>query len=308
MTPAWYSTVFGLLYFSGGFVAALSLVAVIARDARRDPSVAASIHASHTGALGRLMFAFLVFWAYMEFSQGLIIWIANKPDEVPWYVLRGAGAWGAVFATLLIGHFFAPFFVTLSKPFKRKPTPLALVGWWILLMHYVDIYWIVMPILHHAFQFHWLDVAAPLAVVGFATAFAHRNRARAGRSPPKIRGSPPRCATRAHEHADGAQETRIPTRYRSAISLVGARTRGESRSRSSTSRGCLWCRPPAASIRPIAADRSSSTGCTIVRPAATRHAPRVPRASSATNGSIAAPGSPGSRSTARSTRSSQIRR
>ncbi len=172
MTPLWYSTVFGLLYFSGGFVAALAVIAIVARDARRVPIVAETIHPSHTGALGRLLFAFLVFWAYMEFSQGLIIWIANKPGEVPWYVTRGAGLWGGVFAVLLIGHFALPFFALLSKPLKRKPTPLALVGWWLVLMHYVDIYWIVMPIVHPALSFHWLDVAAPLAVVGFATAFA----------------------------------------------------------------------------------------------------------------------------------------
>ncbi len=172
MTPAWYSTIFGLLYFSGGFMAALALIAVIARDARRDPRVAASIHASHTGALGRMLFAFLVFWAYMELSQGLIIWIANKPGEVPWYVARGAGAWGSVFAVLVIGHFAIPFFVLLSRSLKRRPTPLALAGWWLLLMHYVDVYWIVMPILHTTFAFHWLDVAAPLSVVGIATAFA----------------------------------------------------------------------------------------------------------------------------------------
>ena len=172
MTPLWYSTVFGLLYFSGGFVAALAAIAVIARNARRVPAVAEHIHPSHTGAIGRLLFAFLVFWAYMEFSQGLIIWIANKPGEVPWYVTRGAGAWGSMFAVLLIGHFALPFFVLLAKPLKRKPTPLALVGWWLLLMHYVDIYWIVMPILHPAFSLHWLDVAAPLAVVGLSTAFA----------------------------------------------------------------------------------------------------------------------------------------
>ncbi len=177
MTPLWYSTVFGLLYFSGGFVAALAALAVISRDARRVPDVDSSIHPSHTGALGRLLFAFLVFWAYMEFAQGLIIWIANKPGEVPWYVVRGATAWGAVFAVLVVGHFALPFFILLSKPLKRRATPLALVGWWLLLMHYVDIYWMVMPVLHPTLAFHWLDVAAPLAVIGFATAFVvARNR------------------------------------------------------------------------------------------------------------------------------------
>jgi hypothetical protein len=172
LTPAWYSTIFGLLYFSGGFVAALSLIAVIARGARRVPVVAASIHPSHTGALGRMMFAFLVFWAYMEFAQGLIIWIADKPDEVPWYIARGAGAWGSVFAVLVIGHFAVPFFALLPKALKRRPTLLAVAGGWLVAMHYVDVYWLVMPALHEQLAVHWLDVAAPCAVLGLATAAA----------------------------------------------------------------------------------------------------------------------------------------
>jgi hypothetical protein len=179
LTPLWYSTIFGLLYFSGGFVAALALIAVIARGVRRIPAVTASIHGSHTGALGRLMFAFLVFWAYMEFAQGLIIWIADKPDEVPWYVARGAQAWGGVFALLIVGHFAVPFFVLLSRPFKRRPTWLAIAGGWLVAMHYVDVYWLVMPVLHPTVELHWLDVAAPCAVLGLATAAAAaRTRAR----------------------------------------------------------------------------------------------------------------------------------
>jgi hypothetical protein len=172
LTPLWYSTIFGLLYFSGGFVAALSLVAVIARGARRVPTVAASIHGSHTGALGRMMFAFLVFWAYMEFSQGLIVWIADKPDEVPWYIARGAGGWGGVFTVLVIGHFALPFFALLSRPLKRRPTLLAIAGAWLVVMHYADIAWLVMPVLHGAFAIHWLDAAAPCAVLGLTTTVA----------------------------------------------------------------------------------------------------------------------------------------
>jgi hypothetical protein len=172
LTPLWYSTIFGLLFWSGGFVAALALIAVIARGARHVPQVAAIIRGSHTGALGRLMFAFLIFWAYMEFAQGLIIWIANKPDEVPWYVARGAGAWGGVFALLIIAHFALPFFALLSKPLKRRPTLLAIAGGWLVVMHYVDLYWMVMPVLHRSLAVHWLDLAAPCAVLGLATAAA----------------------------------------------------------------------------------------------------------------------------------------
>ncbi|TMQ12575.1 MAG: hypothetical protein E6J91_20655 [Deltaproteobacteria bacterium] len=150
LTPLWYSTIFGLLYWSGGFVAALSLIAVVAHAARRVPAVAASIHGSHTGALGRMMFAFLVFWGYMEFAQGLIIWIA----------------------LLIVGHFAVPFFVLLNRPFKRRPTSLAIAGGWLIAMHYVDVYWLVMPVLHRSVAIHWLDVAAPCAVLGLATAAA----------------------------------------------------------------------------------------------------------------------------------------
>ena len=170
LTPLWYSTIFGLLCFSGGFVAALALVAVIARAARGVPVVAATVRASHTGALGRLIFAFLAFWAYMEFSQGLIIWIANKPNEVPWYVVRGAGQWDAVFWLLVVGHLALPFFLLLSRARKRAPTALALIGGWLILMHYVDVYWLVMPPLHASLSLHWLDLAAPCAVLGLATA------------------------------------------------------------------------------------------------------------------------------------------
>ncbi|HET9626925.1 MAG TPA: hypothetical protein VFP84_36450 [Kofleriaceae bacterium] len=172
LTPLWYSTVFGLLYFSGGFVAALALIAVVASVARRVPAVAAHVRPSHTGALGRLMFAFLVFWAYMELSQGLITWIANRPDEVPWYVARGAGAWGDTFAVLVIGHFALPFLVLLSKPLKRRPALLAIAGAWLVAMHYVDVYWLIMPVLHATLAIHWLDVAAPLGVLGVTVAIA----------------------------------------------------------------------------------------------------------------------------------------
>jgi hypothetical protein len=172
LTPLWSSTIFGLLYFAGGMVGALSLLAVIAYAARRVPAVAAHVHGSHTGALGRLVFTFLVFWAYMELSQGLITWIANKPDEVPWYVARGAGAWGGVFTVLVIAHFALPFFALLSKPLKRRPFWLAIAGAWLVVMHYVDVYWLIMPVLHKALAIHWLDAAAPCAVIGVTVALA----------------------------------------------------------------------------------------------------------------------------------------
>jgi hypothetical protein len=172
LTPLWFSTVYGLLFFSGGFVGAIALIAVVARAARVSPIVMSSVHPGHSGALGRVLFAALAIWAYMEFSQGIIIWIANKPDEVPWYIARGAGVWGGVFALLLIGHFAVPFFALLPREVKRRSSWLAAIAGWLLVMHYVDIYWLVMPVLHADVTLHWLDVAAPCAVLGTAVAFA----------------------------------------------------------------------------------------------------------------------------------------
>jgi hypothetical protein len=172
LTPMWTSTIFGLLFWSGGFLAALCVVAVTARAARRVPTVAASISADSTGALGRMILAFLAFWAYMEFSQGLIIWIANKPSEVPWYVARGAAAWGGVLAILVVGHFVLPLFPLLSRSLKRRSMPLAIIGGWLVVMHYVDVYWLVMPVLHSTVSVHWLDLAAPCSIVGLAVAVA----------------------------------------------------------------------------------------------------------------------------------------
>src|SRR5262249_52029617 len=119
---------------------------------------------------------------------GIIIWIANKPDEVPWYVARGAGLWGAVFALLVVGHFALPFFALLSRPLKRRPRLLAIAGAWLVVMHYVDIVWSVIPVLHRATPVHWLDFAAPLAVLGLATALAvARMPARLAAEDPRLR-------------------------------------------------------------------------------------------------------------------------
>jgi hypothetical protein len=172
LTPLWSSTLFGLIYFAGGFVAALALVAVIARLARRVPAVAASIGPAQTGALGRMVFAFVVFWAYLEFSQGFLIWIADKPDEVPWYIARGAGGWGAVLAALVIGHFALPFAGLLARAAKRQPTVLAAFGALIVAMHYLDLAWLILPARSPAPALHWMDLAAPCAVLGLAVAFA----------------------------------------------------------------------------------------------------------------------------------------
>lgn len=157
LTPQWSSTMFGLIYFAGGTVAALALIAT------RAPSV----------ALGRLVFAFVAFWAYLELSQGFLIWIADKPEEIPWYIARGAGGWGAVLAALAIGHFALPFVALLSRAAKQSRM-LPLVGGWLVAMHYLDVAWLILPVRDAAPALHLADLAAPCAVLGLCVATLRR--------------------------------------------------------------------------------------------------------------------------------------
>jgi hypothetical protein len=175
LEPDWISTVYGLIYFAGGFVGACALVAAITRAT-----------AEATGALARLIFGFLIFWLYVEFAQGFIIWIANKPDEVPWYVTRAAGGWGALLVLLFLGGFVVPFFSLLPRDLSRDPRWVGAVGAWLVVLHYLDIYWLVMPVLHPLPAVHWLDVAAPAAVLGIAAVVALLRR------PPSFADDDPR--------------------------------------------------------------------------------------------------------------------
>ena len=172
LTPAWYSTAYGVYLFSGGFLGAFCVLALAGRALGRGP-LEGKLSASHLHAVGRLLFAFTVFWAYIALFQAFIIWIANKPEEVVFYVPRLQTSWRWVTVALLVGHFAVPFFILLSRDVKRDPRRLGAVAVWQLFMHWVDLHWLVLPALHpHGFSPHWLDLAALLAVGGGAVAFA----------------------------------------------------------------------------------------------------------------------------------------
>ncbi len=172
LAPTWYSTIFGVIVFAGGVTAALGLSAwMLAAGAGRG-TFGGAITADHFSAVGKMLFTFVIFWAYVSFCQLLIIWIADVPEEVTWYVPRLTGSWLWLGVALALGHFAAPFFLLLSYQLKRRASVLAGIGAWILAMHYVDIYWIVMPQLHRGgVHPHWLDLAALAAVTGVACAY-----------------------------------------------------------------------------------------------------------------------------------------
>lgn len=167
--PYWYSTLFGIYAWAGGFVAALGLLAILMRVA----PLPAEVGPGHGHAVGRLVLAFTIFWAYCAYSQLVLMWIADLPEEVAWWAARVDGGWYGVGMTLLVVHFFVPFLVLLSKGLKERRTALAAVGAWMVVAHYVDIYWLVLPALHPKdFSPHWLDVTTPLALVGACVALA----------------------------------------------------------------------------------------------------------------------------------------
>jgi hypothetical protein len=173
LEPDWSSTIFGLYFFAGAFMGAIALVAILLHILSTRPGATLPVTPEHAYAVGRLLFAMVIFWAYMAFSQLLIYWIADLPDEVTFYARRSAGSWMAVAWVLVVGHFALPFLVLLSRPLKRRSGALAWAGAWLLLMHFVDLYWLILPLADPAgIRPHWLDLAALLFFGGTSVAWA----------------------------------------------------------------------------------------------------------------------------------------
>jgi hypothetical protein len=171
--PEWFSTMYGVWYFAGGFMAFFAtmilLVTLLSGD-KEKPGYFDSIlkpNGDHFHTLGRLMFAFIVFWAYISYAQGFIIYIANKPEEVSFYIARTKTDWVNWGWLLVFGHFLMPFVILLLRWVKFVKRPLAAAAFWMLLMHFADMQYQIMPVLHsERIVFHWLDIACLLGVVG----------------------------------------------------------------------------------------------------------------------------------------------
>lgn len=169
----WYSSMYPVALFGGGFLTAIAMATVLTARVWQGHAADVVITPNHFHALGRMMFAFLVFWAYTAFFQALLIRIANKPEEVTFYLQRTSGMWAVFTWILIIGHFAIPFFVLLPKRIKFRPRAMAIAGWWLVAMHLIDIYWLVIPVKAQGWMvFSWLDLAALAAVVGTSVAVA----------------------------------------------------------------------------------------------------------------------------------------
>jgi hypothetical protein len=172
LTPHWYSTIFGVYFFAGSFVGFIALLSVVATAMRRAGLLDAVISDEHLHDVGKLLFGFTAFWAYIAFSQFFLVWYANLPEETVWFKARLEGSWANISVLLMVGHFAVPFFYLMGRAVKRRGSTLAIGGVWLLAMHYVDLYWQVMPTLHPGgVRLSVLDAAAVLAVGGSFVAF-----------------------------------------------------------------------------------------------------------------------------------------
>jgi hypothetical protein len=172
LEPTWYSTMYPIYVFSSGFVGALGALTALAWAAERRGYLA-GLHASHYYALGRLLLAFTIFWAYAAFFQLMLIWIANKPEEVAYYLDRWQGPFRPASILLGITRFAFPFLVLMTYRIKRLPRPLAWMALLVVAATWVDFHWLVVPRLHpRGAPWHLLDLGPLALVAGLAAAFA----------------------------------------------------------------------------------------------------------------------------------------
>lgn len=167
LQPTYYSTIFGAIIATGQLLSALAVAIIVLAWVVDTPPVVEFVSKEALTDIGSLLFTFLILWAYMEFFQFMLIWIANLPREVQWYLPRTAGAWYWVAWMLAIFHLMVPFFLLLMRDVKRHPPALAQVAGLLLFMHLVFGYWQVQPVfLGTTIADHWMDFLMPVALGG----------------------------------------------------------------------------------------------------------------------------------------------
>jgi MFS family permease len=172
LDPHWYSTMFGMLFMAGQGLSSMAfLIALLVLLSRRLP-MSEVLTPRHLHDLGKFLLALVMVWAYFSFSQFLIIWAGNLPEEIPWYLDRLRGGWQYVALALVIGHFALPFALLLSRDLKRSFKLLAAIAIFVLFMRMVDLYWLVAPDFRKGrFGLSWMDFAAPIGMGGIWLAY-----------------------------------------------------------------------------------------------------------------------------------------
>jgi hypothetical protein len=166
LNPEWFSTIYGLIFVAAWTVSALAFVIAVTAVLSRHEPLARAMRPSHFQDLGKLMLALIMLWAYFAFSQFLIVWSGNLPEEIQWYLPRVRGGWGAIAVSVVLFHFALPFLLLLSASLKRNPRKLLMLAGLILFMRIIDQFWMITPEFSKSFHVSWIDVVAPIAIGG----------------------------------------------------------------------------------------------------------------------------------------------
>jgi hypothetical protein len=175
LTPPWISTIYPLIYIVGQCLSAICFVVILERIFVPYKPVSIFLKPKEVHDHGKFMLTLIMLWAYFSFSQLLIMWAGNLPDEITFYTRRFHGGWEYLALFLLLGHFAVPFAILLSRPVKRDPRRLVWVAVWLLFMRYVDLFWFIEPNFHEGFYYHFLDLIVPVAIGGLWFALFFRN-------------------------------------------------------------------------------------------------------------------------------------
>ncbi len=167
LEPHWFSTIYGAMFLIGQMLESFAFMIALVIVLSQIPPIKDYLTKQHVHDLGNMMFAFMVLWAYLSFSQFLIIWAGNLPDEIPWYLRRLRGGWGWVALIIVMFNFFTPFGLLLLRSVKRNAERLLKVCVMLIIIRMLDVYWIVKPAFYNQqLQVSWTDFVTPLAVGG----------------------------------------------------------------------------------------------------------------------------------------------
>ena len=167
LEPTWFSSIYGVLFVAGQLLMAIAFSIIVLALFRNKQPVAERATHDVFNDLGNFLLGFVAFWAYIAFSQYLIIWSGNLPEEITWYIVRTQGGWQYMGLALIAFNFVLPFVLLLSRTIKRRAKTLSLIAIFIVFIRYVDLYWLTMPALRPTLSVHWLDIVIPIAMGGF---------------------------------------------------------------------------------------------------------------------------------------------
>jgi hypothetical protein len=177
LDPSWISTIFGLIILIGEVLSAMCLAVVVERILYNYKPMSEMLRPDFVHDHGKWILAFIMVWAYFSFSQWLIIWAGNLPNEITFYLRRLNGGWGSVGLFLVLFHFVIPFAILLSRPFKRNIRKLVWLAAWLIVMRFVDLFWIIEPNFSKTFTVTIADIVVPVAIGGLWLAYFFWNLA-----------------------------------------------------------------------------------------------------------------------------------